>query len=288
MIKISYKYIISLNILLIGLLPFRVCISNNYSVQLDKKYGHAQSEEFINAIYERTPQISQQELNEFHKFSITTDNKHFVRLGGNSGSSSLIKIKNISYQPTIRDAIIACDTETKKSKRSIEMAFGYIFKKFYIETELLITQNMKYYKPQLFNNQNGSLDSVVKSKAIFINGYYDVIKLKSLRFFAGIGLGAGIISTQSRFFNSPVITTDQYFNKTNIVGSFNLTLGCNLKVASQLMIRTAVRYIHLAGFGNIRKFSLGNIIWKDHELNLYLKGQHKFFGVSLSIVHVIC
>ncbi|MGI9214195.1 MAG: hypothetical protein ACR2HS_00570 [Gammaproteobacteria bacterium] len=284
--KIKLKLLI-LNIFLFGLSPFMDCQANNSADQLDKKYGNSQSEGFINAMYGLTPNISQEELQAINKITpINTNNKYFLRLGANTGSSSLIKITNISSKPIIQNAIIANDTETNNSKRSLEIAFGYTFNKLSLETELLVTQNMRYYRSQLFNNQNGSLDSIVKSKALLINGYYELLKLKSLRIFFGLGVGAGIISTNSRFFNSPV-TAEQNYNKNNITGAFNLTLGGNLRVASQLFIKTSIRYTNFAGFGNIKNFSLGNIIWQDPDLNLYLKGQHKFFGFSLSMVHII-
>lgn len=276
-------------IFLLSLFPIEICKAHNYNYQFDKRYGHAQNEGFVNAIYGLNQNITPEEIEQIGRLKlIVIENKFFLRLGANTGSSYLINIKNISSKQIIKDAVVANDKQTNSPKRSLEAAFGYRANKLYTEIELLITQNIKYDRLQLFNNQNGSLNSIIKSNALFINGYYDFIKLKKLSFFVGVGIGAGVINTDSKFFNSVLAVDEKNFKKSNITGAFNVTLGCHFRMASQLLIKTAIRYVNFAGINNMKIFSFGNMIWKNGDLNLYLKGQHRFVGFGLSIIHVIC
>jgi opacity protein-like surface antigen len=256
-------------------------------MQTDPKYGNAQNEQFINAMYGLTPNINTNELPKIsNRFSADIFNKFFIRLGGNSGSSYLTKIKNTSTQPEIKNAKIANNSKKANPKYSGEISIGYKLDRLSFEVEFIITENMKYSPQRLFNNFGGSLSSTVKANGIFLNGCYDFVKFQVLRIYLGLGFGAGINRTNSNFYNNPIFARNENFARRRVAGGYNLLLGCKINIVPQLFIVGSVRYTNFAGFGNIKYIATSNVEWRDEFKNLHLEGQHTFIGYGINIIHV--
>jgi len=254
---------------------------------IDPKYGKGQTRSFMNAMYERSPDISETELQEIAKsIPPRITERFFIRLGANWGRSILSQVKNTSVHLKIKDAKVATSNYTSPSKLGAELAFGYRLDRLSVELEAIAVEYFKFNVNPLFNNQPGKLDSIVKAQGGFLNVYYDILDFMPVRAFLGVGLGTGINSTNSNFSNAPPISTGVNFTSRNIAGAYNLVAGAKINIASRVFINGAVRYTNFAGFGNIKAVSSKNVEWLDENRNWYLQGQHAFFGFSLSITHI--
>lgn len=245
----------------------------------DPKYGNGQTAAFIKTMYGSGTNVTPDEIAILNNtIPQENTNKFFLRLGINKGNSSLMNIKNTSQNIGMETAVIATTNPTANSKYGGEIGLGYRLDKLSWECEFITTENMKYNVTQLFGNQAGSLNSIVKAQGIFINSYYDVIGRKRFRIFLGLGLGAGINKTNSNFFNNPPLSTGESFVRRGVAGAYNLVVGCKINIVPQLFLSASMRYTNFAGFGNV--------IWRDKKNNLYLQGQHKLVGFSISIMHI--
>ncbi|MGD0465255.1 MAG: outer membrane beta-barrel protein [Gammaproteobacteria bacterium] len=254
--------------------------------KLDPKYGNGQSTKFIDAMYGRSPDITDAELQAIEKsIPPRITSRFFIRFGANNCTSSVSKVVNTSVQTATLTAKVVNGNQITSSKYGVELAFGYRWDKLSLELEALATEDTRFDKNPLFSNQPGTLTSIVKAQGVFVNAYYDFISLMAFRAFVGLGAGAGINRTNSNFSGNPV-STGISFTRRRVAGAYNLVLGCKINLASQLFINGAFRYTNFAGFGNIKTIATSNVEWRDELQNLHLEGQHSIYGISIGLTHI--
>jgi|GEM_PF-3193002 hypothetical protein len=244
-------YFVSTKLVIYGLTLWCCCSSAQagFSVMEDETYyGNAQSETFRRAIENEAPLDSQDRAFLASVQELRTTNRWYFKSLVGRPQVTLKNVKNVSPQrpaPAPKNQL-PNTREAKDDALNLDLAFGYKWKRWALEHELLIGESLHYHTVEASNVPSIRLASSIKNIATFLNVQYDLPTFfdfipKRVQPYALMGLGVSLKTADNTTQN--LTGGQRYAQSTRSTAlAWHGGLGVQVQVTGSLLANLAFRY----------------------------------------------